>query len=401
MTFRSKARRAGWLLVVAAFALGLVAAIRPNQAQAYGLIASRYIKMSSNQNGTTTLGQNVIYSVGFTTATAGNVGAIAIHFCANNPIIGGTCTAPTTFDINKTTTTLTNFTSTGVTTAGWSIDTTNSQPNALIITRTASAAVTANSTVTFDLGNGTTNGITNPGNTNTTFFARITLYTSTTPSFTNDATAQTTEKSAYDAGGVALSTANALFVTAKVQEALTFCVYTGANCAAGGNNIALGDSNGVLAATNTVYTDATPKFDIASNALGGVIVRLKGDTLTSGSFTITPNGATCTADSTSTSVEQFGLRVVTYGTGMYNGDATSSAGTNGTPSGTANDFSCLAGNHKFDPTTANTTYGQNFVRTLGATDISTSNFELAAKAANTTEAGVYKTTLQFIATATY
>jgi hypothetical protein len=155
-------------------------------------------------------------------------------------------------------------------------------------------------------------------------------------------------------------------------------------------------------ATNANYLDSTPKFDLASNALGGVIVRLKGDTLTSGSFTISPFGAgagpgyACVADSTSTSVEQFGVRVVTYGAGQYNGSATTPASTGG-----QDDFSCLAGNHKFDPTLTNTTYGENFVRTLGATDLSSTNFELAAKAASTTEAGVYKSTLQFIATATY
>jgi hypothetical protein len=180
-------------------------------------------------------------------------------------------------------------------------------------------------------------------------------------------------------------------VTAKVQETLRFCVWIITNCAAGGTAIALGDPNGVLTDTTTTYTN-TANFDLASNALGGVMVRLKGDTLTSGAFTISPHGTNagaCVADSVATNVEQFGVRVVTYGAGQ------------GDPLAVADQFDCLAGNHKFDPTFTNTTYGQEFVRTTGATDISTTNFELAAKAAGTTEAGIYTTTLQLIATATY
>jgi hypothetical protein len=387
MTFTMKARRAGWLLVVAAFAFGIVSAIRPAPTQAYNLISTRSIKMSSAQQAAT----NTIYSVGFTTNTAAQtIGSVVIRFCSNNPIIGDTCNAPLNFDVNRAGLSINNQT---CTLAGFSVSTTQGGTNTLVLTRTPSSIPTGTAAC-FDLGNGSTNGITNPNTTNTTFFARILVFGTSTPTLT----APADENAATDAGGVALSTTNVLNVTAKVQEALTFCLYTQANCAAGGNAVNLGDSNNVLAATNVTYTDATPKFDLSSNALGGVTVRMKGDTLTSGSFTITAFGATCAADSTSSSVEQFGVRVVTYGTGQYFGDA---AVGSTAPTGSVNDFSCNAGFHKFDPTTANTTYGQNFVKTIGATDVSTTNFELAAKAAGTTEAGVYTSKLQFIATATY
>lgn len=384
MTFKSKARRAGWLLVVAAFALGIVSTVWPNRTNAYGLISNRYIKLSSSEVSAT----NTIYSVGFNTQSGASVGSMVIRFCANNPIIGDTCTAPTGLN--------TNYASLGnpvsqVGVTNWVLQTGagTSTANELLFTRASAAAISANTLITFDLGNGSTTGITNPSTTNTTFFARIMLFASNTASMPPVANDDNPPASAgsTDAGGVALSTANVLNVTAKVQEALTFCVYVGANCAAGGTAVNLGDSNNVLAATNTTYTDASPKFDLSSNALAGVIVRLKGDTLTSGAFTITPNGNACVADSTTTSVEQFGVRVVTYGTGQ----SAPAAGR----------YDCLAGNHMFDPTVTNTTYGDAFVRTTGATDISTTNFELAAKAANTTEAGVYTTKLQLIATATY
>lgn len=382
MTFKSKARRAGWLLVVAAFAFGIVSAVKPAQTSAYGLITSRSIKMSSSEIGTTG-GNTTIYSVGFTPVSGQTIGSMVVRFCALNPIIGDTCDPPLGFNSNHTTLTIQN--QTGIT--NWTLQTGVSDNNELLFTRPSAAAYT--SAVTFDLGNGSTTGITNPQTPNQSFYARIMLFGSTSsaamPSLANDLAIST------DAGGVALSTTNVLNVTAKVQETLVFCVYTQANCAGGGNAVALGDSNGVLAATNQVYLNATPKFDLASNALGGVMVRLKGDTLTSGAFTISANGPTCAADSTTSSVEQFGVRVVTYGANQTFPGTT----------GDADDFSCNAGFHKFSPAAANTTYGQTFVKTLGATDVSTTSFEIAAKAAGTTEAGVYTSKLQLIATATY
>jgi hypothetical protein len=384
MTFRSKVRRTGYFLVVAVFALAIYSAVRPEPALAYGLLSSRSIRMSSSANGAT----NTAYAVGFTTVTNNqSIGSVVIKFCANNPIIGDACTTPTGFNANAATLTLNTLTGpiTGLT-----IDTAQSTAgsitNTLVLTRTQ--APVANGAVSFVLGNGTSNGITNPGNSNVTFYARILVFASTAPSLL-----PANENTASDAGGVALSTANVLNVTAKVQETLIFCVYTGANCAAGGNAVALGDTNGVLSDTAVTYT-SNANFDLASNALGGVAVKLKGDTLTSGAFTITPHGEgvgpgyACIADSTATSIEQFGIRVSTLGAGQAN------------PTG--QDFhGCLAGNHKFNPTNTNTVYGQNIVTTPGATDRSTSVLELAAKAAGTTEAGIYTTTLQLIATATY
>lgn len=374
MTFKSKARRAGWLLVVAAFAFGLFSAVKPQQTSAYGLLSSRNIRMSSSAGGAT----NTAYQVGFTTVTNNQtVGSVVIKFCSNSPIIGETnCNIPTGFNVNRST--LTVSSNTGNLT-GLTVSTAAIADNLLVLTRTPSAV--ANGAVTFTLGNGSTNGITNPTATNTTYYARILLFPTSSPTLTAVA-----ESTASDAGGVALSTATALNVTAKVQETLVFCVWTTTNCAGGGNAIALGNSEGVLQDTTTTYT-STANFDLASNALGGVMVRLKGDTLTSGAFTISPHGTTCTADLTTTSSEQFGIRVSAYGANQEDPGA--------------GEYECSGGNHMFDVASTNTTYGDEIVRTLGATDLSTSTLELAAKAAGTTEAGIYTTTLQLIANATY
>ena len=343
----------------------------PGHADAYGMITNRSIMMSSSQTGAT----NVAYQVNFTTVTNNqNVGSVVVKFCSNTPILGDSCSAPTDFNINKSTLSLNNITGN---ISGLSIDTTNSTDNIVVLTRTN--APVANGPVSFTLGNGTTNGITNPS-LSATFYARIMTFGSTNGSGDE-------LNNSLDAGGIALSTANQLNVTAKVQEAIFFCVYTQATCQDGGQSVILGDDNGVLSSNTTTYTD-TAKFDIASNAVSGVSIRLQGDTLKSGVFSISPYGAACDADSNATGTEQFGLRIETEGPGTA---ATAP-------------YDCDAGEHGFDDSTSTgvpSLFGQQIAATAGATDTSTSQIEFAAKSANTSEAGIYTTTLTLIATATY
>jgi hypothetical protein len=215
-----------------------------------------------------------------------------------------------------------------------------------------------------------------------TFYARIMTFTNSTGADGGDE-----NNNATDAGGIALSINQQLRVTAKVQEALLFCVYTDVDCATGGNSVTLGDPNGVLASNSTEYK-ANANFDVSSNAVAGVSIRMQGNTLKSGAnFTIDPAGDICTADSSATNVEQFGLRMLTLGTGV-----SASA-----------PYDCLPDNHAFNTSSSGitSTFGQEIAHTSGATDISASTIEFAAKAANTSEAGVYTTTLTLIATATY
>lgn len=372
---RLKSTAAKWLYSgIAVFQIvALLVFLLPAKAHAYNQVSSRSIMMSSTAASAT----NVAYQVNFTTVTNNQtVGSVVVEVCSNSPIIGDTCTAPTTFSFNAGTTTLNNL-SGNIT--GLSVDTTNSTANRIVLTRTAGAV--ANGPVSFTLGDGTTNGITNPSAMGT-FYARIMVLTTT-----DGTIASGNENDATDAGGIAISTANQLKVTAKVQESLYFCVYTLADCATGGTDVTLGDSNGVLASNTTTYT-ADANFDVASNAVAGVSIRLMGDTLKSGSNSIAPAGASCILDPTSTSTEMFGLRMATLGTGM-----TATA-----------PYDCSSGHHGFDTnnTTGTTsTFGQEIAKTSGASDVLTSTIEFAGKSAITTTAGVYTTTLTLIATATY
>jgi hypothetical protein len=374
---RLKSTATKWLYcgIAALMVFSVLAVILPARAHAYNQVSSRSILMSSSAAGAT----NVAYQVNFTTVTNGQtVGSVVVEACANSPIIGDTCTAPTGFSFNKSTLTVNNV-SGNIT--GLSVDSTsNSTANRIVVTRTSGTV--ANGAVSFTLGNGTTNGITNPSSAVGTFYARILVLTTTDGTISSG-----DENDATDAGGVAISTANQLHVTAKVQESLLFCVYTDVDCATGGNDVTLGDANGVLASNSTTYA-ANANFDVASNAVSGVSIRLKGDTLKSGSFSIDPAGASCILDPSATNTEMFGMRMLTIPTGM-----TSTA-----------PYNCSANHHAFDnngTTGTTSTFGQELAHTTGASDILSSTIEFAAKSSLTSEAGVYTTTLTLIATATY
>lgn len=362
-------QRSVHVAITIVLSVAALSAVVPQTAHAYGLLSNRSIMLSSTANGA----NNTAYQVSFTTTTNNqNIGSVVVEFCANSPILGDSCSLPDGFNTNYSSLSLTGV-SGNIT--GMSVDTTNSTVNKVVLTRVAGQV--ANGPVTFALGDGVTNGISNPTTYNTTFYARIMTFSSTDGSGDESA-------DSIDAGGIALSTANQLNVTAKVQEALSFCVYTQDTCIDGGNAVALGDVNGVLESTTTTYTSSA-KFDVSSNAVSGVSVRLKGDTLKSGSFDISPYGNACTTDSTSSGTERFGLRMSGLGAGV-----TATA-----------PYNCGSGSHGFDVANTTALYGQEIAKTSGATDVSTSTIELAAKSANTSEAGVYTTTLTLIATATY
>ncbi len=370
----SRLQRSGYLGLALVMILSVSLFLLPMHAEAYNQVSSRSIIMSS----TTVDATNVAYQVNFTTVTNNQtVGSVVVRICSNSPIIGDTCTAPGGFSFNKSSLTISN--NTGNIT-GLSVDASaNSSVNRIVLTR--SAGTVANGAVSITLGNGTTNGITNPSATQT-FYARILVLTSTDGTVSGG-----DENNATDAGGVAISTASQLRVTAKVQEALIFCVYTELTCQDGGTAISLGDENGVLASNSTTYVGEA-KFDIASNAVAGVVVRLKGDTLKSGPFSISAAGASCLTNPTASGTEMFGLRMRTLGAGTL-ADAP---------------YNCVTGQHALDTNNTNgttSTFGHQIAHTSGATDIVTSIIEFAAKSANTSEAGVYTTDLTLVATATY
>jgi hypothetical protein len=378
----------------AAAALGLtVASVLPSLAGAVvyaapsgGQVTTRSIQLSSSAASAT----GVDYKVKFNVATAHTLRGIVVDFCnatGGSPIVGDSnCAAPTApFTVGASPT----FTLQQGLTATWVASSANSG-RTLKLTKAAGDALAANATVEF-----TITGVTNPGGTSGTFYGRVITYNSDIGDIASYAPGTEGNTNAIDYGGFALSTANQLNVTAKVQESLVFCVYTsGANCAgATGTAVPLGDGNGVLSNYATNYTN-TANFSVASNAQGGVIVRLKGENLcrvaspcadANTSNIVVSSGTTCTADSAATGTEQFGLRVSVEGAGV-----SADAG-----------YDCAANSHAFERAETVSTYGDLLASTAGPGDEVQSTVELMAKAATTTEAGIYTTTLSMIATGTY
>ena len=373
--------------------------------KAYTLPLSREIKMSSSAAGAT----SVTYRVAWQASATYTVKGIVIDFCSTSPIIGDTCTKPTGFSVG--TPTIAN--QSGI--SGFSASSANTNRTLLLTNATGSSLTASTTNVSFELTTAT-----NPTSSNTTFYARIITYTNDTGADSPATYTDTSPGTSTEAGGVALSTADQITIQSKVQERITFCVYTSAanytSCGSVSttNPVVLGDTNGVLN-PSLPSVSKTAKYNITTNASNGVTIRAKGSTLTSGSFTIDAIGSgSSSGASSSVGTEQFGLctyRDTGGGTGgltpdnNYDGDAsgTTSTACSGTTAGQAsgNDNSA---NFTFDTTTSNdnwsTTYGDT-IATKTAGNFSTGILVFLGNISNTTEPGIYTTTLTFIATGNY
>lgn len=380
---------------VAALAIGTATILPAFAGQASAdQVSSRAIRLSSSNSGVT----SVNHQITFNTALAGPVQGVVVDYCANSPLPGTACTAPTGFTVGAGTTT---GTVTGMT-GTWSGASANAGRTLQLTLATPGGTASAGAAASFTLTTGT-----NPTNVNTTFFARIFTFSTAAAVATWTAAAANGSSlvGVVDSGGVAMSTAAQINLTAKVQETISFCVYTAATCGGGGTAVALGDTNGVLSSTGH-YVDKTAKYDIATNASSGAIIRFKAPLPTSGANTIASFGTAATAPSTA-GASQFGLCTFqATGSGLvpdvpYNSSGTpancaattQSAGT-GTPGGTG------TATFAFDTAVAASTFGDD-LSTKAAGPVSQGIITFAGFANITQAAGIYTNDFTFIATGTY
>jgi hypothetical protein len=399
-------------VLVAATVLPLV---HTPKAQA-AILTNREIKMSSSATSATSTTYHVEFDVGSTTAIQG----IVVAFCANTPIIGDTtCSTATGLDLNGAgSVAVSGQSGAGAGLVNLSTFTTATMLDSdRTISLTAASAVTPSAvgdTAYFDI---TT--VTNPS-TLGSFYARI--YTYATNTAANNYSAAT-PGTYVDAGGVALSTAAQITVTAKVAERIIFCVYTDStdpdyndnDCdSQQGTGVSLGDTNGVLDPSGP-FVDKNAKYTITTNASQGAIIRLKGTTLTKGGDTITAIGSTPTTTNTG-GTEQFGLcsyRLTSTTSGLtvdevYNGGTASetACGTTSQTAGTGSTGgtgSPTQAEFAFDTNATDGTgslYGDTLA-TKTAGNYSTGIIAFVGNISNSTEAGIYTTLLTFIATGTY
>lgn len=405
-------RRSQYLLVTLVL---LITAVLPllisKKVSAYGLLTTREIRISSSATSAT----GVSYLVQFNAGTTATVKSIVVDFCANSPILNATCTATVGTTVPNLGASPSVDTNGGVGIGnigtGWTAGQLNSN-RTLTLTKAAGVAMTAGTSYYF-----TINSVANPS-TLGTFYGRIlTFPNDVTSNYAAGYTATNLDTNVpTDAGGVALSTAAQITVTSKVPERLLFCVYTagaGNDCTGKtGTSVLLGDTSGALDPAGP-YLDRTAKFSITTNASGNAIVRAKGITLTSGAFTIDPIGGGTAEANSIAGTEQFGFCTFqSAGAGLtvdidYDGDdgtapaddcsTTSQTAGTGTPGGVGGNgdtsFAFITGE-------LTATYGST-IATKPAGDYSTATLAFVGNISNITEAGIYITTMTFIATGTY
>lgn len=368
-------------------------------------VTSRYIKLSNSEGAAT----GVSYEVGFVVPTNGAVEGVVVDFCSASPLPGTACTKPAGFNLTATPTVdTTTAPNTGLG-AGWTAAGINNATGYRTLTlKNASGPTLNGTTVKF-----TISGVTNPTADNAAFYARILTFAVDTDIDTWDNTADGSSLTGVvDSGGAALSTAASIDVTAKVQEQLTFCVYTSGatatDCAgATGSTASLGDTNGVLT-TSGVYLDKSVKYNVSTNASGNAMVRLKGDIPRSGSNSITAIGGTAAASNPGNT--QFG--VCSYSSGgaggltiqsPYTGGAGTECQTTTQSAGTGSPGGAGSATFAFDTNTTDgtmSTYGDDLaVKTAG--NMTQGTLVMIGNVAPTQAAGIYDTTLYFIATGTY
>jgi hypothetical protein len=363
-------------------------------------VTTRKVQMSDATPGAT----GVKYTVSFVTGTTGNIQGINVDFCGGNasdtPIIGDSnCTIPTGFSLSGITVT---SPTTGLNpNTGWSAAVINSSHTASI-TNGSAGSVTSGTTVTFEI-----NGVTNPTATAVpgslkTFYARITTFATSAAagSYTSG-----TPGSYVDYGGAALSIASSVQITAKVMETLTFCVSGSSitSCSSGltSPSIDLGATVGsnVILDAAAVYTDDA-FTQTSTNAVGGVIVRLKTTSSTTCAGLSRDSGATCTnipavASGASTPT------TITAGTAAF-GMCVTEGSANTTATGAYNSAGCTQyGMDDSSGTKTTSTYGSQIYSSTGPLNQENDTLTYAATASNTTPAGIYTSTQSLIATGTF
>lgn len=314
-------------------------------------------------------GGTVNHKFAFTIPGGNTVGSIKFEYCTVAQVTA--CVMPT----GLVTTGATYGGETGVT--GFSlVNTTNGAP---YITRTA-AAVGTNVAATYTL-----NSVVNPTAVNTTFFVRISTYTST------NATG-----SPLDTGSVAASTANPIVLQGVMPESLVFC--TGAtvtvDCVTVTNPTI--NFNQLFSPTDTAT--ATSQMAASTNAATGYSITVNGPTLTSGSNTI-PGMATAATRTHGTSQFGMNLKLNTTATSTVavgaevtpTPDGTNLRGQAQTGYNTVDQFKFVSG----DTVAASNNGG------AGPTNAQLYTVSYIVDVAGNQLSGTYTTTLTYICTATY
>lgn len=297
----------------------------------------------------------------FDTSTAAGLGSIVFQYCTS---AAGACVMPSGLDTSAATLTA----QSGAT--GFSMD--NSVQGRPLLINPSQTAVAGGITVSYTLGN-----IINPSSANTSFYVRITTYTGT-----DGATGP------VDAGTVGGAVVDGVVVNGITPESLIFCVGTsGTDCTnITGNTVNLGVFSPLSA------TSGSSVMSASTNAAGGYVITVSGNTLQNGASSITAMGTqslnSAGTGTSQTGTNQFGLNLVAN-TAPAGGAAVSGTGI-GAPYGgygTANNFRFFS--------------GDTVASAAGPSKSNTYTAAYVVNIAGDLAAGTYTTTLTYTCTATF
>jgi hypothetical protein len=404
-------KRSTNVVLAVALSLGALVPILNSHAYAYTQLTLRSIRLSSSAVGAT----GTSYKVTFTPTTAAK--NVRIDFCSNSPLYTDSCTAPTGMDASTAT-----FTA-GTGTSGWSIASGNNSAatprpnvtvNAVTITN-ASTAYATGSPIDFELGT-----IKNPTTTGT-FYARINTYVAASNNWDTAATPGTVA----DYGGIALSTANLISITAKVQETLTFCVSgvdlsPSSDCTSATTpTLTLG--HGTPAVLDQTATDTASAYtQVSTNANTGISMRMKSSNACSNGGLSSDGGTTCNIPGVASgSPAGSTAQAITSGTaafGLYVANSTTSTTTTPAVTGTGTitpDANYHNASHVTIPTDiwfgmdqsgtvgVATTYGDIIAASSAPLSLVNNRLVFGATASLTTQAGIYTVNESIITTGTF
>ncbi len=387
-TLRSSLGRSFGVIFLVAFIATIVGGVLPGTVSA-GQVTSRSIAMSSSAPSAS----SVTYTVTFTPATSITHPDVILDFCSNDPLIGDSCTATAGTDVP-------NFSSAAA--SGWTVTTIGSNRGIKLTTSTVNFTAATPTTITVT-------GVTNPSATNY-FYGRILTY------LTGGAGANTSVSPGtyQDYGGVALTTTSNISITSKVFETLSYCVFQ-SSCGTP-PALTLGDATTGALSVTSAYVNSNAQYTIATNAGSGAAVVMRGTTLcrsgtpsncntgSASQYTITGIGGTSATSSVGS--EQFGFCVNTTGaTGGLAAQAPYNDTINNCNSGLTTGTYSGTSKFGFNDTTStggtNNATGSSVMTSTGAISSYTGTFSFLGNIAATTEAGIYTTSLNTVATGTF
>lgn len=323
--------------------------VSPSNKVYAGVIMDRNLTLSSTNAGAI----NVDYSFSFDVPSSTTIKSFKAEICTT---ASGICTTPTGF--NGSSANLIGNPSGFGDASGW---TDESVAGSLRIKNNANASSPgATQAVAFG-------GVTNPSSMATSFFVRVYTYS------------DDTYATLIDEGSVVSPVGEDTILNVNIDEVMSFCIYTGINCASGGYLVALGTPS----ISSTAY--GTSKMDVATNAGSGFNITVLGNTLTSTTDTIASLGLQ-TASSVGSS--QFGINLVDN----VNPDIGSfrAGDANASPTADYDDIDLF----KF-------VSGEAIASASQPTNTSTFTISYIANVAPDTDAGSYATTLTYNCTATF